>query len=188
MSSFASSFARCSTWSRQCVTTPSPSGSKASQTSRIVYHIFMITGLWRKRTSGENACQASIHILPSLPAVPASQTVRRTAFSGALWRGRTQEKSDKHGLSLIDVLWAVVLGNRCSILLSYGRGSFNCSSVQYCRTASMFSPCSCLRPLRSVSSMRNATPSTRPPSCFTSPTVARAVPPVASRSSTTSTR
>src|SRR5262249_15885512 len=50
------------------------------------------------------------------------------------------------------------------------------------------SPASFARPLRGTRSIRNARACTSPPSRFTSPVVARAVPPVASRSSTIRTR
>ena len=49
-------------------------------------------------------------------------------------------------------------------------------------------PASLARPPSSINSMSTETPSTDPPPCFTRSTVARAVPPVASRSSTISTR
>src|SRR6266849_1213300 len=49
-------------------------------------------------------------------------------------------------------------------------------------------PGSFLRPLRKVSSTAKAAPSTTPPSCWTSFTVAAAVPPVARRSSQMITR
>src|SRR6266545_3510069 len=58
---------------------------------------------------------------------------------------------------------------------------------QYWSTARTFSPCSLSRPLSPTSSISTATPWTSPPSCLTRSTVARAVPPVASRSSTIST-
>src|SRR5262245_48523785 len=60
--------------------------------------------------------------------------------------------------------------------------------AQYCRTVWICSPGSLARPFSATSSMRNASACTCPPSRFTSSVVARAVPPVASRSSTISTR
>src|SRR5581483_4390087 len=59
---------------------------------------------------------------------------------------------------------------------------------QYLRTACTFSPSSFVRPFKPTSSIRNARPCTWPPSFLTRSVVARAVPPVASRSSTISTR
>jgi hypothetical protein len=59
---------------------------------------------------------------------------------------------------------------------------------QYCRTTCSFSPSRRARPFRSISSIMKATPLTVPPNCLTRLTAALAVPPVASKSSTTSTR
>src|SRR5262245_47745971 len=60
--------------------------------------------------------------------------------------------------------------------------------AQYCRTENTRSPVSLFRPSRNSSSIRNAMPWSSPPSFLTSCIVACAVPPVASTSSTTSTR
>src|SRR5580765_2943843 len=59
---------------------------------------------------------------------------------------------------------------------------------QYWRTAETCSPASFARPFSATSSIRNARPWTWPPTPRTRSSVARAVPPVASRSSTISTR
>src|SRR5262249_24634447 len=66
--------------------------------------------------------------------------------------------------------------------LCIGRGG------QYCKSEKTSYPSNRSRPFRNSSSMMNGRPTTSPPSCSTSSTVALAVPPVASTSSWIRTR